>query len=273
MRKVFAVLIAVLALASSALAQAPAARILYDSGSVAAGAAIESPVLNLERAQVSEIEVLVDHTAGLGTVSRDLSLTTYLDDGTTAIETVLLHRIWGGAAANGADYAPGRVRGYIGPRPPGPVTGTHTLYDVTSPVNTALDTGPLSVEDTEAVLADALATGGTTQVTASIVWDDAVATAMTVPPAAAVHQASSWGAGYTVVPTGFTATSVVPLPVPRRLKYQTTAGGAGIAVRLRVVARGRPPGTFALQMILPARLKLSLAAGGAAAGRVVVLGL
>lgn len=82
----------------------------------------------LDLAGIEELAVLVDNTAG--TAFRDLTMTSYLDDGTTQIDSFLLRKVAWGLAANGAHHDPGRARAYIGPNPPGGTSGVHVLYDV-----------------------------------------------------------------------------------------------------------------------------------------------
>lgn len=237
---------------------------IYSSGSVAAGAAIDSGVLDLS--PFREIEVFVDNTAG--TVLRDLAMLSYLDDGTTLIDSIVLRRCGFGTAPAGSVYAPGAIRGYVGPNPPGGTTGVHVLYDATSAANTALDTGALATEDTESLRIEAFTSGGTTNIGHYVVRDDNGIPGPGAGFAAAAYQITTWGPGFA---TGGEVGLVMGEPVQRRSRFTTSAAGPGNTVRLIVVGRGRTPGAFAQQMILPTKAKLTLGAGGAGAARLTVI--
>lgn len=258
--------------ASSSLS--PMGSVLYDSGSVAAGAAIDSGVLDLTN--VRELGIVVDNTAGA--VLRDLSLLSYLADGATLIDTVLLRRVAFGAAANGATHDPGRVRGVVGPNPPGGVSGVHLLYDATTPVNTAIDATIVAEEASELTFswlwAPALAGGIAFNL--SHVADDGVsipASFWTVGAAGMTEAQQTMGVSLAAVAgrnvaivSGFVASGFAA----RRLRMTLAAAGAGVTSRMVVYARGRVPGTFSVPLILPPRARLQLAAAGAAAARLTV---
>lgn len=241
---------------------------LYDSGNVAAGAAIDSGVLDLSR--VRELEITVDNTAG--TVLRDLSLLSYRPDGATLVDLVVLRRVAFGAAPTGSVYAPGRVRGYVGPQPPGGVTGTHVLYAETSGAGAALGgAASIVVEDAESVdvLWDYSGANVPASAQVSIVYDDgggSRALANGLPGAGATGRVS-------FAPSSGVTNNIASVPAGphRRIGVSGTAGAAS-TVSCRVVARGRVPGTFSVPLVLPTRARLTLAAGGAGAARMTVFG-
>lgn len=244
-------------------------KVLYDSGVVASGAIITSGVLSLDG--ISELEVIADNTAG--SVFRDLTMVSYLDNGTTQIDSLLLRRVVWGAAANGADYDPGRVRVLIGANPPGVASGVHVLYSTTSAAATALDTGALDTEDADYVTAYAVPSAGTTQLQGFETSDAGVYSNPSIAPSASSGQTFFWGPGSTLPSGAVTGyTSYVPSSVPRRLRFTTTSAASSNTVLLRVVARGRRPGTSSVSMVLPTRAKVTLAAAGAANGRLTVIG-
>jgi hypothetical protein len=252
------------ALNSGAARVARKGEVLFDSTPVAGGALIDSGILDLQGCDA--IEVHADNAAG--TVFRLLSMEAY-DAAPTLIETILLRKVAWGNPVNGADYAPGKVRGLISENPPGGSSGVHVLYDVTSAANTALDTGALVVEDLDSLHSSSVASGGASQQGVLRVSDDGVATTAAVAAAAALVQDVYLGRG-SVIPGGM-AGVVVSAQVPRRSRHTTTAAGAGNTVHLIVTGRGRPPGTFAVQMAVPPKARFTLAAGGAANGRLVII--
>jgi hypothetical protein len=62
--------------------------VLFDSGVVAAGAVIDTPVLDV--AQSDGLYVVADNAAGAAT--RNVTMDTYLDDGATAIDSAFILR-------------------------------------------------------------------------------------------------------------------------------------------------------------------------------------
>lgn len=239
----------------------------WDSGSVAAGAAIASPVLDLR--DVRELLVVVDNTAG--TTFRNLTLVSYLDNGTTQIDSLLLRRVAFGAAATGSSYAPGAVRGTVGTGVAIGTPGSHILYDATSAANAALATPAIVVDGMQVVSAIAAASAGTTVLTGRAPADDDTASALGVlgGGTAALRNHCSIGAGAYGGSSG--SGSGGGFAMPRRIIFDTTTAGGGNTVRLIVVGYGLPPGTFVVQLALPPKAKLTLAAGGAAAARMTVV--
>lgn len=243
--------------------------VLYDSGSVAGGALIDSGVLNLTG--IESLQVFVDNTAGA--VFRDLSLLSYLDDGTTLVDTAVIRRCGYGAAPTGSNHAPGAVRGTVGPCAANGANRAFIIYDATSGDNATLDSGLLWVEDCESFEAHAAGSAGTTQLAPFRVRDDGTTTAMGTT-AATLQQVYAVARGYTAAALG-DATATISQNrgwVGRRARFTTTAAGAGNTVRLVVTGYGRTPGTFAHQMALPTRAKLQLAAAGAANARMTIFG-
>lgn len=239
--------------------------VLWDSTSVTTGAAIDSGVLDLSA--FSELQVVVDNTSG--TALRDVVLSSYLDDSVTLIGTVTVRRVPSGGPPVGSTYAPGMAQGYVGPNPPGGTTGVHVLYDSTSATNGTLDTGPLSTSECDSVFSAGQASAGTTTVTNGEVRDDGSQFNFTAPSASANQQFFA-GSGVSVAGQAYTASSM-PF-VPRRMAFQSSAAGTGNTVRLRVLCRGRVPGTFAYQMVLPTKARFQLGAGGSGAARLTIIG-
>jgi hypothetical protein len=244
-------------------------RVLYDSGTACnSGGACDSGVLDLTG--ISSLEVTVDNTAS--TTWRNLSMTSYLDDGTTTIDSVVLRRVGWGSASNGAENDPGRARVQLSSLPSSHATGERLLYDVTSATNTALDTGALLTEDCDFLSITYYASAGTaTFVTYEV--DDA---GTSLPGGgwgmtAAAQNYQFVGPG-TAVGIYTTNASVRSHSVPRRMRFTTGAAGTGNTVRLRVFCRGRVPGSSTFQMTLPTKAKFSLGAGGSANGRLTVIG-
>lgn len=239
--------------------------VLFDSGVVAAGAEIITPALDLRG--LKRVEMFVDNTAA--TVFRDLNMLTYLDDATTLIDTLLLRKCGFGAAPSGSVYAPGRVYGHIGPTPPGGVTGVHVLADATSGVNAA-QTLRVTAEDAECLYASMVCSAGTAFLTVTPILDDGSAGAGAVQQAAAASAAMHIAAGLSFsIANANGQSSAVAV---RRWDVTASAPGAGNTSRLVVQSRGRLPGVFWHATVLPNRVKFQLAAAGAAAARVVVLG-
>lgn len=242
-----------------------AAEILY-SASVAAGGLNESPVLDLWGKDA--IEVVVDNT--LGTAYRDLTMTTYLDDGTTVVDVLKLRAVPFGAAAAGQQYDPGRVRAYVGPHPAVADSLKYLLYDATSAPNAALSSPIFPCDDVDAIFGWSKGAGGT-HTLLGVALDDAGV-------GLSVWGASTAGADNTAAYPATDAANVgagnwrIDHYAPKRARFDTTAGGVGISVRMVLFARGRLPGTFSHQMVLPRRVKLSLAAAGTGAARLTVLG-
>lgn len=266
----------VVALLAPLLAEGQASRVLYDSGSVAAGAQIQTPVLDLSTARVGEIQIIIDNTAG--TALRDLTLTSYLEDGVTTIDSVVLRKVAFGAAPTGSAYAQGQVRGYVGPNPPAGASGTHVLYEATSADNGTLATGNLCVDGQESVMVAAGRDGGAAAggaVAVRFIEDDGTdigfgAIAITQN----INTAQEW-TGYAIGPGSSGYSSILlgyATTLPRRIAASTTAPGAGNFVRLRVLSRGPVPGSFSVQQVLPMKGRLTLAAAGSGAARLTVLG-
>lgn len=245
---------------------------IYSSGSVAAGAAIDSGVLDLS--PFREIEVFVDNTAG--TVLRDLAMLSYLDDGTTLIDSIVLRRCGFGTAPAGSVYAPGAIRGYVGPNPPGGTSGTHVLYDATTAAGGALDSGGIFCEDADQVVATFIAAGAAGAASTAIrEVDDAGVEVFfnnLSAPGINVQTKVAWTRGSLTAGliTGGGANNPAYYFSARRVRIMGT-GGAASTVRLILTGHGRTPGTFAQQMILPTKAKLTLAAGGAGAARLTVI--
>lgn len=245
----------------------PVGSVLYDSGSVAAGAAIDSGALDLSF--VNAVEVVIDNTAA--SVVRDLSMLSYLADGATLIDQNVIRRCAFGVAPTGAMHAPGRNRGLISPHPPGGTTGVHVIYDVTSAVNTANNTGRLFCEDGDAIEYMILTSAGTT--TGYVDFYDDAGTQLAIGTIGALSYAMGgivpglsasvgWAASY--------QTLLSSLPVPRSFGIRCAAAGAGNTVRVLVQTRGRVPGTFSVPIALPPRARFQLAAAGAAAARMTI---
>lgn len=243
-------------------------KVLFDSGVVASGAIINSPVLDLTG--VETLEVFVDNTAS--TAVRDLTLTSYLDDGTTTIDTLVVRKVAFGAAYTGSQYAPGAVRVLVGPNPPAPPSGSYVLMEMTSAANTPINTGGLFCEDFDAILVDWYASAGTTQVQLYEQKDDGVTNVAVSSPSTAAQQGlMPYGLGVGVG-ANMAWTTIGGGPVGKRILVTTSAAGAANTVKLRISGRGRPPGTGIIPMLLPTKAKLSLAAAGSANGRMTIVG-
>jgi len=260
--------------ATTAIPMATASKgvLLYDSGSVAAGALIDSGVLDLTF--YTSLEVVIDNTAG--TAVRQLTMASFLADGVTQIDTVPLRVVAFGTAPTGSVYAPGRVRGYLGPNPPGGTSGKYLLYQATSADNGALDSGNVWAYDFDSVLADAAVASGTVTgvFAATIRYDDgtvpgfgAWTTAQNIANAQN-HSSYVYGLG-AADEAGFLTGYGASPPVVR---FTTSPAGAGATVRLAVWGIGRLPGTFAVNVLLPLRAQFTLAAAGAGAARIVIIG-
>lgn len=252
MKKMLAVLALVFPLLTRAASSVETTKPIFDSDVVSSGATWNSSTVNL--ASVTAIEVFVDNTSGGGL--RDLTMTSFAPDGVTTIDSVLLRRVAYGTAPTGSSYAPGRVRGYLGPTPPGGTTGTFLLYDATSAAATALDSGIISTEDSDLVIVNADASGGTTQMTPSDVRDDDTSRNYGAATAAGTNT-MTWGPGMVI---GSVFNLSVSGAIPRRARFQTSSAGPSNTVRLRVWSKGRIPGTFTVPMLLPTKARFSLSA-------------
>jgi hypothetical protein len=225
---------------------------LWDSTSIGSAAAVTSPLLDLSG--VRELEVFVDNTQGNG--FRDLTLVSFAPDGVTTVDQVLLRRVAWGSAPSGSSYAPGRARGYVGPNPPGLTSGVHVLYEATSTANGTLDTGSLCFgQETDWVSATFYTDNfiATTQLQFNEM-QGAQANAFAAPSTGATNGAVSVGPGI----SGAGLVQSLPVPIPECFKVTSTAAGASRTVHLRISGRGRPPGTFAVQMALPTKAKLQV---------------
>lgn len=239
--------------------------LVWDSGVINSGATSTSTVRAL--GAYTDLEVVVDNTAGAAL--RDLTMTSFAPDGVTTIDQVLLRRVAYGTKPTGATHDPGRARGYVGPNPPGGTNGYHILFDGVSATNANIDPGGLFMEDCDQVWWHADASAGTTQ-TGIYEWDDTGTPISTAQFSAAgtQHVAGAFGPGSTApnpIYTGGTASIDSSRPVPRRARIYAVAAGTGNTVRLRIVCRGRPPGTFAVQMVLPMRAQFSVSAANGTA--------
>jgi hypothetical protein len=258
------------------LVLAQQAPIVLADQNVAAGGALDSGVLNLADLKISEVSVVVDSTAG--TAMRQLTMTSYLPNGTTVIDSVPLRLVAFGAAPTGSVYAPGRVRGYVGPNPPGGTSGKYALWSDTSAANTALSSPTLYAEDCDSVQMFAVQnTGGATTTcmlrptlengTPNHGWINPQ-TSVTSGPCAIVQ---AFGAvaglgGQNVA--GEAGVSASPFR-----RFVTTTGASSVGTTTtEVVCTGRVPGTFSVQMLLPPKASFNLAAGGSGAARMTVIG-
>jgi hypothetical protein len=243
--------------------------VLFDSTLLPGGALLDSGLLDLQG--VDAVEVHADNVAGA--VFRDLSMEAYTEAG-VLIETILLRKVAWGAAANGARYAPGKVRGLISENPPGGVTADFLLYDGTSAANTLLDTGSVVAEDMDSIRVSETPSGVPVPGTLTMYETDdagvAVASQTGVTGNNSNPAVMGWGVGISVAVQNNYAGGIAA-PVPRRVRVTQTAIGAGITSRIRISGRGRQPGTFAVQMAVPPKARFKLLAGGAADGRLVVV--
>lgn len=242
---------------------APKGQVLYDSGVVASGAAISSGVLDLTG--INTVSIIVDNTAG--TVVRNLSMVTYLGDGSTQVDSVQLRKVMFGAAPVGGEFAPGMARGLVGLGASLPPSMDAILIDTTSGSAAAMDTGPIFTEDCDALWIPAVASANTTQMVGKEVSDDGVVTTITGGGTASGVNSVVMGVGA----VGAQGSGGVTSYLPRRMQFTTTAATAG-TVRLRAICRGRPPGTFALPIMLPTKAAFNLASGGSANGRLTIIG-
>lgn len=107
------------------------------------------------------------------------------------------------------------------------------VYDTTSAANGALDTGALDVSNGTSVIALAVAGAGTTQIAPFLVDEGGTARAIATAATASAAQINHWAPGSTL-PTGGVGGLALSLPVPRKVKFTTTAAGVGNTVRLTV---------------------------------------
>jgi hypothetical protein len=248
---------------------------LFDSGSVAGGAVIASGILSGPAEGSSpDLQVFVDNTAG--TAQRSLTLETIADSaGTDVVDSVVLRVVPFGSTLSGSSYAPGRVRGYIGPNPPAGASGTFLVYDETGADNTILTSPVIPTHDFEWVIArrtNAVGAGTSTMV---LIGDNGNGT-----PNSNLHIVTAAATSWLAMGPGLAAASPVMnitlghLPIPMRdsAQFVANAAGGGTTTRLSVLARGRVPGTFSVQMAIPAYWRITLAAAGTGAARVVVYG-
>lgn len=241
------------------------ARQLWDSGSVASGASIATPVLDLSGLQ--GIEIQIDNTAG--TAYRSLTLDSYLMDGTYVGTTTRVATVAYGTAPSGGHYHPGMVRGYLGPNPPGAAYGVYQLIDKTSAANGTLSE-TVATEGCVQVYGWANASASTTTVYGQDIDDAGVAMSPWGASSASAANAICLGTGC--------ASSVgagnwqINFPIGRRATFVTTAAGVGNTVRLVLRCRGVLPGIFSAQMGLPARAVLSLVSGGSGVARMTLWG-
>jgi hypothetical protein len=268
-------------LLSPILALAQSGPIQLCDTTVAAGGAIDcggtGAVLNLYNLKIKELQVFVDNTAG--TALRPLTLTSYLDDGSTVIDTVVLRSVAFGVAPTGSSYAPGQVRGYVGPNPPGGTSGKHVIWRDTSASNTAITSPNVSMDECDSVQMFAYQnTGGATiQCSYRLVVDDGFGaglgimtptTSVTSGPCYLVLGLGALGNLGSGTGTGVQGMSVPP---PRRMVSTTTASSVGTTTT-ELLCNGRVPGTFSVQMNLTQKAKITLGAAGSGAARVTVFG-
>ncbi len=236
------------------------------SASVAAGALNETPVLDLYGLEA--VELLVDNVAG--TAARDLQMTTFLDDGVTVADQVVLRRCPFGSAPPGGSYAPGRSRGHLGPSAGSVDYGIHLLYDETSAPNAALNSPDLWTDGLDRIFGWSKGAGGT-HTFVGTGKDDAGA-GLSVFGASGASADNTWAWPTTDTENVAVGNWRIAFPRPRRVSLGTSAGGVGISVRIVCYGAGRTPGSFSRQMALPRKVKFSLLAGGAGAARLTVLG-
>ena len=257
-------------------AEARRGLVLFDS-TVAAGALIDTGVMDLTG--FSELEAIVDNTQG--TTFRDLTFTPYdgiLPGPGALVESLVpLRRCGFGTAPFGSSYAPGNVRGYIGPNPPGGTPGTHVLFDGTSGSNAAISTpgAGVFVEDMDGVVVFGLYSGSPVSgnLTVAELGDDGVATNALCGYAgnAQATHACNIGPGASTISTIATS-SFAGVPMVRRITATLAAAGSALTGRLRILGRGRVPGTFAHQIALPPKARVQLAAAGAGTARLAIVG-
>jgi hypothetical protein len=263
-------LILILALLIPSLVFAQSARGKWDSGSVASGAQIQSPLLDLISAKNGELQIFIDNTAG--TALRALTMTVYKDDGSTVVETITLRNVAYGAAPTGSVYAPGQVRGYVGPNPPAAKSGIYTLIDVSGAVAGVLTPGWVWTEDATELFVLISAIGGapTANYEVRVAMADSDSSSNTILQSSTMIQGGrvlSISPGSSAVPAT-TNTVGIPSVIPKRIDIQIGAPGAGVTNRIVVNAKGPVPGTFSVQMAIPRYVRFTLAAGGSGAARV-----
>ncbi len=237
----------------------PAQKLLWDSGVVGAGAVIQSPVLDF--AGLRALAAIADNSGGV--VARDLSIQVYAPDGVTPI---------GGPVTLGKVMPAMRADALVGVQMLALQAEWRVLYDQVSGLNAALDSLPLNTDGLDSLLVKALASAGTTALSPTEVLDDGTEGPALATLAAALAQVLSWTPG-AAAGTGAAASQMaIGAPVPRRARFRTTAAGAGNTVRLIVAGRGRLPGQMRWQAILGARGQVTLAAAGALAARLTIIG-
>jgi len=271
----FLVLLVLLLAPLEALAQI-GPRLLWDSESVAGGALVQSPILDLARAKAEVVELFIDNTAA-NSFNRALTVTSYLQDGTQFDSVVVLPSVPLGGAPTGSTYPLGLVRALMGPIPPTTEDGAYLLYDETSAVNTFVQSPTLftmgfSRVSISGLLNGSLGTVPTLQVS-SDVWTIKI-------PGASLNagEALQYVVGPGILQTADAPTTKfyaggVNLPLGQFFNASYPAAGASLTMRLRITGHGRPPGTFAYQMILPPKIRFSLSAGGTGAARMMAFAL
>lgn len=245
----------------------------YSSGSVAAGAAISSGILDVTG--IDELELFVNNAAG--DAFRDVALTPYADDGVTPLgTTVVLKTVMYASSVTAqtanvtVPHATGYARIYVGPNPPAPASGIYTLAIATSTDNGSTATIVPS-EECSALWAVSYDTSGagTYSLTPFEMTDSGLSKQIGGNGTTAWHSLC-WGLGCgAITPTA--ATNIyLPAPPPRRARFQTTAAGAGTITQTTIKCLGRPPGFSAVQMMLPPYLKVELLAAGTGAAAIDV---
>lgn len=248
---------------------------LYSSGSVAAGAVISSGVLNV--AGLTELEVYADNSGG--DAFRDVQVTMFDDDGVTPLGTTVTVKTVPYASGYSVQSASitiphpvGYSRIYIGPNPPSGNTGIYTLA-----ISTSADNGTMTTivpgEECSALWAVSYDTSGsgTYSLTPFEVTDAGTSKQIGGNGTTNWHTLC-WGLGCGAITPTLATNLYLPIPPARRSRFQTTAGGSGTITQTTIKCLGRPPGFSAVQLTLPAKIKIDLTAAGTGAASLVVMG-
>jgi hypothetical protein len=232
--------------------------VIFNSGSVAAGASISSDVMDLTG--VENVQIEIDNRSG--TALRRLMLETYADDGVTLIGTAVPLRTvaYGNPPAGGQNF-PGMVFGAIGPRASTGSPVVTQLYDATSASGGALTNTVVVTEDCDTVQVSKINSSGSNTMNIDRFEDDGSARTGSIYAGASVASEMKT--------LGESLSSDAQGMVPRRIQISSSAITSQ-TTRMVVLCRGRPPGTFAVPMMLPTKAKFILGAGGSGAAAMVV---
>ena len=115
------------------------------------------------------------------------------------------------------------------------------VYDVTSALATALDTGGIPTDDFDSLRISAVCSAGTTTLGTYEALDDASYLGLNNNAAPAANVQAAWGRG--IAASGGSAAVIIynAFDVPPRSRFNATSAGAGNSVRLHIIGERKRP--------------------------------